>query len=278
MKKLFVIAALSFSLNALAQSYMVLGGGVVLTVDKQGQVFDLNHFILPYKITLTGGQFLAEDDRFVTIDDKGFLYRKEEKVPKNIQGKGLNYILSERGRLTTIDDAGFFYEYDKESVFKKARMFGGNFFVVDIDEKKGLADLYTLNSKGNFFKINVPNLNPSLITVAGGRYFQTRNGVVSTVSKDGFVFTKPDIKVGAIKKMGGNFFIDSNNLIFTVSEDGLLLLPLIPNGLEISSLTKLGNNYFIDGRGKLFTVDNLGQITEREIKSHDINDVKILAK
>ena len=278
MKKLFVLAALSFSLNTLAQSYMMLGSGVVLTVDKQGQVFDLNHFILPYKVTLTGGQFLAEEDRFVTIDDKGFLYRKEEKVPKNILAKGLNYIISERGRLTTIDNAGFFYEYDKESIFKKTRMFGGNFFLVDADEKKGLVDLYTINSKGNFFKINVPNLNPAFITVAGGRYFQSRNGVVSTVSKDGFVFSKPDIKVDAIKKMGGNFFIDTNNLIFTVSEDGLLLLPLIPDGLEISSLTKIGNNYFIDGRGKLFTVDNLGQITEREIKSHDLNDVKILAK
>ena len=278
MKKLFILAAMSFSLSSLAQSYMILGSGVVLTVDKQGQVFDLSHFVLPYKVTLTGGQYLAEDERYITIDEKGFLYRKEEKTPKNILGKGLNYILTEKGRLTTIDDAGFFYEYDKESLFKKARSFGGNFFLVDTDEKKGLVDLYTINSKGNFFKMNVPGLNPANIKTVGGRYFQSLGGVISTVSKDGFVFNKPEIKVAAIKKMGGNFFIDGNHLIYTVSEDGLLLLPLIPNGLDISTVTKLGNNYFIDSRGKLFTIDNLGQIQEREIKSHDLNDVKILAK
>jgi hypothetical protein len=78
--------------------------------------------------------------------------------------------------------------------------------------------------------------------------------------------------------MGGNFFIDANHLIYTVSEDGLLILPLLPNGLDISTVSKLGNNYFIDSRGKLFTIDNLGEIKEREIKSHDLNDVKILAK
>lgn len=278
MKKLLALAAFSFSLSSFAQSYMILGSGVVLTVDKQGQVFDLSHFVLPYKVTLTGGQFLAEDERYITIDEKGFLYRKDEKTPKNILGKGLNYVLTEKGRLTTIDDAGFFYEYDKESLFKKARSFGGNFFLVDADEKKALVDLYTINAKGNFFKMNVAGLNPAMITTVGGRYFQTRDGIVSTISKEGFVFAKNEMKIAAIKKMGGNFFIDANNLIYTISDQGLLLLPAIPSDLEISTVTKLGNNYFIDSKGKLYTVDHQGLIIERQIKAHDLNDVKILAK
>jgi len=277
MKKLFVLAALSFSLNALAQSYMVLGSGVVLTVDKQGQVFDLNHFILPYKITLTGGQFFAEENRYITIDSKGFLYRKDEKLPKNILGQGLNYLMTTSGRLITIDESGFFYEYDKESIFKKARSFGGNYFLVYTDEMKGVVDLYTINSRGNFFKINLPGLDPKNINAFGGRFFQTRDGSVSTISKDGFVFKK-DIKLTMITKAGGNFFIDSQNLIYTVADDGLLLLPSLPDGLDISRLTKIGNNFFIDVRGKLFTIDENGQIFEREVKAHDLKDVKILGK
>jgi hypothetical protein len=277
MKRFLAMSSLMLSLSAYSQSYLIMGNGVVLTTDNAGFAYDLGNFILPYKITLNGGQYFAEEGRLVTVDERGFLYRKEEKAPNKIKGKGSNYFLTENGKLTTIDSAGFFYEYDKESAFKKAVGFGGNFFTVKPEEKKLTVDLFTINRKGNYFKMNVPNLDAGTIVVMGGNYFQTSSGTIFTVTKEGLVFPKPEVKVGAVKKKGGNFFVDSNNSIFTISEDGFLLMPTVPASLQVASITKLGQNYFLDQEGRLFVIDSMGGINEREMKSHDLKDVKILS-
>lgn len=277
MKKFLALSTLMLALNGYAQSYMILGNGVTLTTDKAGFVYDFNHFILPTKVTLTGGQFLAEENKLISVDNKGFLYRKDEKAPSKIKGKGANYLLSDSGTLYTFDAAGFFYKYDKDSVLKKATSYGGTFFTVKPDDKKPEVNLYTINSKGNYFKMDVAGLNAAEIITAGGNYFMTAKGVVYTVSKDGFVFAKNDIKTAAIKKIGGNFFIDANNAIYTVSDDGFLYLPSLPMNLKIATITKLGANYFLDQDGRLFVVDSTGAVFEREMKSHDLRNAKILS-
>lgn len=277
MKKILALGSLMLALNGYSQSYVILNNGVTLTTDKAAFVYDFGHFILPYKVTLTGGQFLAEEGKFVSIDDKGFLYRKDEKAPTKLKGKGSNYLIADNGNLYTFDAAGFFYKYDKENATKKAVTFGGKFFTVKPDDKKPLVELFTLNTKGNYFKMNVAGLNPAEIVTAGGNYFQTNKGVIYTITKDGFVISKADMKVGAVKKIGGNFFIDSNNAIYTVSEDGFLFLPTLPANLKIATITKLGQNYFLDQEGKLFVVDSTGAVYEREMKSHDLRDAKILS-
>lgn len=277
MKKILALGSLMLALNGYSQSYMILGNGVTLTTDKAAFVYDFNHFILPYKVTLTGGQFFAEEGKLISIDNMGYLYRKDEKAPTKLKGKGNNYLISDNGSLLTFDVAGFFYKFDKDAATKNAVGFGGNFFTVKPDDKKPLMDLYTLNSKGNYFKTVVDGLNAAEITTLGGTYFQTTKGVVYTISKDGFVYAKADMKIGAIKKIGGNYFVDSNNSIFTVSEEGFLMLPSLPMNLKIASITKLGQNYFMDKDGKMFAVDNTGAIYEREMKNHDIKDAKILS-
>lgn len=277
MKKILALGGLMLALNSYSQSYVILNNGVTLTTDKAAFVYDFNHFILPYKVTLTGGQFLAEEGKFISIDEKGFLYRKDEKAPSKIKGKGSNYVIADNGTLYTFDTAGFFYKYDKESTTKKAVLFGGKFFTVKPDDKKPLVELVTLNTKGNYFKMNVSGLNPADIVTAGGNYFQTNKGVIYTVTKDGFVISKAEMKTAAVKKIGGNFFIDSNNAIYTVSEDGFLFLPTLPASLKTSSITKLGQNYFLDQEGKLFVVDSTGAIYERDMKSHDLRSAKILS-
>jgi hypothetical protein len=277
MKKILALGSLMLALNGYSQSYMILGNGVTLTTDKAAFVYDFGHFILPYKVTLTGGQFLAEEGKLISIDDKGFLYRKDEKAPSKLKGKGNNYVIADNGTLYTFDAAGFFYKYDKEAATKKSSGFGGNFFTVKPDDKKPLVDLYTLNSKGNYFKTTIPGLNPAEITTLGGTYFQTNQGVIFTVSKDGFVYSKAETKTGLIKKMGGNFFIDSANAIYTVSEEGFLYLPVLPMNLKIATITKVGQNYFLDQEGRLFVVDSTGAIYERDMKGHDLKDTKILS-
>lgn len=275
MKKLLILATLGLSFQSFAQSYLILNNGVTLTTDKDSYVYDFGHFIAPYQVNLNGGQFLVQDEKLITIDEKGFLYRKDEKV-KKVKGKGTNYFITDNNNLYTIDAAGFFYKFDKEAAVKKAANFGGNFFTVNADEKKKIVDLYTLNTKGNYFKTNVAGLNPADIATFGGSFFVTNKNVVYTVSKDGFVFSKAEVKVGAIKKAGGNYFVDAAGVIFTVTNEGFLMVPTLPASLKIASIAKLGLNYFIDTDGKLFVVDGAGAIIERTI-DHDLRNTKVLS-
>ena len=277
MKKILALGSLFLALNGHAQSYLILNNGVTLTTDKTAFVYDFGHFILPYTVTLTGGQFLAQDGKLISIDDKGFLYRKEEKAPSKVKGKGASYVLADNGTLYTFDAAGFLYKFDKDSALKKANSFGGNFFTVKPDDKKPAVDLYTVNNLGNYFKMNVAGLNAAEISISGGNYFQTAKGVVFTITKEGFVYSKADMKVAPIKKIGGNFFIDANNALYTVSEDGFLYLPTLPANLKVATVTKLGQNYFIDQEGKLFVVDNTGAVFQREMKDHNLKDAKVLS-
>lgn len=276
MKKILAVGSLLLALNSHAQSYMIMNSGVTLTTDKAGFVYDFGHFIPPYKVTLTGGKFLAEEGKLISVDEKGFLYRKDEKAPSKIKGKGNSYVVADNGKLYTFDAAGFFYKFDKESAFKKATTFGGNFFTVKPDDKKPLVDLFTVNTLGNYFKMNVAGLNPADISIAGGNYFQTNKGVIYTVDKGGMVYAKADVKAGIVKKIGGNFFIDANNAIYTISEDGFLMLPSLPANLKIATVTKLGQNYLIDQEGKFFVVDSTGAIFQREMNLN-LKDAQILS-
>ncbi len=277
MKKFLVAGMMLASMNVFSQSYLILNNGITLTTDNAGFIYDFGHFRVPYKVTLNGGQFLVENQKLSTVDTAGFLYEKTLKIEK-VKGKGLNYFINDNNNLFTIDSKGFFYEYDKDAknVFKKAIGHGGNFFTVKPDDKKTIVDLYTINTTGNYFKINVDGLNPADIATIGGTFFQTKAGVVHTVSKDGFVYAKPEVKVGAIKKAGGNFMIDSANLLFTVSEEGFLMLPVLPANIKVADIQKVGANYMLDSEGRLFIVDKAGNLVERTI-NHDLRNTKILS-
>ena len=277
MKKLLTAGALLLSFSSFSQSYMILNNGVTLTTDKAGFVYDFGNFILPYKVTLNGGQFYVDEEKLATIDAAGFLYNKDIKVKKT-RGKGLNYLINDDGSIVTIDSQGFYYKFDKEnSAIKKAAVFGGNYFVVNTGNKKDPVHLYTVNSTGNYFNMKVAGLNPSDISVVGGAFFQTRSGVVYTVNKDGQVINKADVKAALVKKSGGNFFIDSANKLYTVTEDGFLMLPVLPANLVIAKIDKLGANYMVDTEGKMFTVDSkTGALAER-ISTHDLSNAKILS-
>jgi hypothetical protein len=277
MKKFLAVGLTVLSMNVFSQSYLILNNGVTLTLDKAAFAYDFGHFIAPYKVNFNGGTFLAEDDKLITIDESGFLYRKDESF-KKIKAKGTNYFISDNGNLYTLDSKGFYYKFDKDkdAGIKKAAQFGGNFFTSNTDDKKKIVDLFTVNSKGNYFKMAVQGLNAADISSFGGNYFMAK-GVVYTVSKDGFVYPKPEVKTAALKKAGGNFFIDTANVLYTVSEDGFLLVPTIPANLKIDTVTKLGANYIIDQDGKLFGIDSKGLVFEREMKAHDLRNVKILS-
>lgn len=278
MRNFLILLGLLFLINTHAQSYMVLNNGVVLTVDKNGFIYDFSHFIPPYKITLNGGQFLAEEEKLVTIDDNGFLYRKDKAPPKKIAGKGANYIIAENGEVITFDVDGFLYKYEKNKIFRKAESFGfgGLYFTVKTDEEKP-SELYTINMNGNYFAISLNGLNPTDITIFGGNFFRTKQGIIYTVSKAGFVFDKSTIKTASLKKNGGNYFIDANNLIYTISSDGFLIIPSLPASFKPELISKFGSNYMIDSEGRVFVVDALGNVLERAVTGHDLRNVRVLS-
>jgi len=275
--KLFLILGLVLSsLTSHGQSYLVLNNGVTLTIDSNGYLYDFGHFYLPYKIKQNGGQFFVEEEKLITVDSKGLVYEKDLEVT-GINGKGMNYFINSSEELITIDRDGFYFKYDEDtSVFKKAVTFGGNFFLVKPEKRKPQMDIYTINEKGNYFKMTLDGLNPSEINLAGGNFFQTKDGRTYTVSKSGFLFSKSDIKVSAISKTGGNFFIDTNGILFTVTDEGILLIPSLPKNLVVSEIQKVGSHYMLDKNGNLFTVDKNGMVLERK-SQHDLRNVKVLS-
>jgi len=279
MKISLFLFTLLFSFLASAQSYLILSNGVTLTFDKNGFIYDFNHFFLPYKVQLNGGQFLISDEVLYTIDDNGFLYKKDSEIDaKDVVGKGLNYLINDSHHLYTIDEKGFVFKFSKDkSVMKKAKLFGGNFFTVEVDEKKKLTDLYTVNTKGNYFKTKVEGLNPYEISTTGGKWFITNKNVIYTVSKDGFVFPKPDLKISKVKVSGGNYLVDDTNKIYTITDDGLILLPNLPMSLNLNQINKIGSNYMIDKEGRAFIINGSGEVLERSIKNHDLRAVKIIS-
>ena len=276
MKNFLAAAVMLTSMSAFAQSYLILNNGVTLTTDKAGFVFDFGHFRVPYKLTGKGGQFIIEEKKLSTVDAAGFLFEKKFEVDE-VKGKGLNFFIDGDDHLVTIDAKGFYYEYDKDDdIFEKAVKFGGNFFLVKPAKSKPEVHLYTVNDKGNYFKLDVAGLNPADITATGGTYFQTKNGVTFTVSKDGFVYPKKEVAVGTIVKAGGNFLIDSTNKIYTVTEEGFLMLPVLPANIVVADIQKIGANYLIDSVGRIFVVDKAGKIFERAVE-HDLRNVKVLS-
>jgi hypothetical protein len=280
MKKLLFAGLVALSMNAFSQSYMVLQNGVVLTMDKSGFVYDLVISAMPYNVDVNGGQFMVESEKLVTIDDKGYLYNKDEKVGDKSYGKGLNYLFDEHKDLVTIASDGLYYKYkfeDGKGLYKKDNRYGGNFFIVTRDARRGLADLYTVNSKGNYFRMALPGLNPARINILGGNYF-TYGGSVYTVNKDGIIIPKGMIKMYGIKAKGGNFFIDVMNQVWTITDEGVLSTPVTPANLNVAKINKLGSSYMLDTDGNLFTVDAItGNINYREVPYHDLRNAKILS-
>jgi len=275
MKYLVLLLMILMAANLQAQSYMVLENGIVLTLDRSGFIYDFSHFVMPYKVSINGGQFLVEDSKLITIDENGFLYRKDQKV-KAINGKGNNYYIDDDNELVTIDSKGFFYHFGDED-FKRVGHFGGNFFTIQSSKRNPQLDLYTVNSKGNYFKLKIDGLDPLSILHVGGNYFVTKSNVAYTVSRDGFVFAKPQMSIGSIRRRGGNYFINDKNQIFTVSEEGLLLLPDMPDNLKLSSIKFLGANYLVTSDGMTFVIDKLGSIYQRIVPGHEMTKVKFVS-
>lgn len=277
MKKIWLAALATLSLNAFSQSYLIMDNGITITTDNSGFTYDFGHYAFPQKVTLRGGQYFVEEGGILaTVDENGLFFRKYELIPEKIKGKGINYFLSEEGALYTINKQGFVTLTENE-LYKKAQSFGGRYFTVAVDEEGKVLDLYVIDEMGAPLKVDVPSLKVKDIIAHGGNYFMNNRGIVFSVSATGVVTPHDDMRVGIISKKGGNFFVDSSGYFFSVSQDGKLKMPALPLSLKVSSIHKVGSNYFIDLSGKLYTVDKDGNVFERYMRDHDFRNAKIIS-
>lgn len=277
MKKLFLAALATLSLNAFAESFVVMDNGIVVTTDASGFAYDFGHYAFPQKITLKGGRFFVEENKVIaTVDENGLLFRKYEVIPTAILGKGINYFLSESGSLFTIDEKGVLTIAEHPEL-KDAMNFGGNYFLLPTDAEKKTAELYTVHRDGTHAKAVREPLKLGEIVAFGGTYFMNNRGIVTTISADGVVAPQPLMRVGVLVKRGGNYFVDSSNTIFTVAHDGTLKVPGIPVSLKTQNIVKLGSDYFLDLQGRFYTVDRDGNVWEREVKDIDFKHARVLS-
>jgi cytochrome oxidase Cu insertion factor (SCO1/SenC/PrrC family) len=277
MKNLFLTLLATLSLNAFAQSYVVMDNGIVITTDTNGFAYDFGHYAFPQKVTLKGGQYFVEEGGILaTIDENGLLFRKYEIIPDKIKGKGMNYFMSDEGFIYTIDKKGYVKVTESE-LYKNALNFGGNYFTVASDAEKTNIDLYVVTNEGLVVKANVPSLKVKDIVSFGGTYFMSNRGILYTVAANGTVTPKDDMRVGILAKRGGNYFTDSSGYFYTVSEAGELKMPALPVNLRVGTVLKLGSNYFIDQAGKFFTVDKNGNVFEKVMRDQDFRIAKIIS-
>lgn len=269
MKKIIATLIMgSLSTLAFGQSMLVMKTGKVLTIDRQGMVFDLGNFFLPYEIKKMGGRFFIDNKRkLTTVDRNGFMYSKEDerKAPINIEHMGDNYIISKWGKIYTIDEQGYYFVLDKEKEFRKVDIKGGIFFTAEkkIEGEKSKT-IYTVDHSGVVTEVKYSGLNPDFINFAGGQYFTTTRGELFTVSVDGSIYSKKSMGHfnGWEFKRGGNYFIYRGE-IYTIAENGILSnMGAIANyGL----ITKMGTNFFTTINGKLFTISGSGSIQEADL-------------
>lgn len=276
MKYLLLFAFSLISFSSYSQSFLIMDNGITITTDTLGASFDFGHYAFPQKVTLRGGRFYVEDDAVLaTIDDNGLLFKKYEVIPEKIDGKGHNYFISGT-KVYGINSQGVL-KISENDDFKKARDFGGNFFVVQAKFLRSDLEMYVVNPAAEVIKVDTGTLDLRDVVDFGGNYFMTNQGSIYTVSRDGVIALKESFRVGVFSKKGGNFFVDSSGYLFTIDENGELLMPALPIDLDIASIYKLGSNYFIDMEGRFYVVDKMGNIFEKQMPDHDFRLAKVIS-
>lgn len=261
---------------AQAQSYVVKGNGVVLNIDQRGDVYDRGQFILPFQMRYSGGQFYVNKDRqLVTVDESGFYYRHDVhsmEAPKEVQYAGFNFFVEKNGAPWMIDRQGAVYKGEKNKALKKPIKKGGNFVIVE-GERRQPPRLFVVTDRGNLIESLVEGLDLATIKDVGGNWMVTADGVLYTISRDGFVFSKRDLirRILAPEALGGNFLVSGGRLI-VVADDGVVS----ERGLidSYGKIAKTGYNYFVTQDGKLLTISATGDVQDRT-GSHDFKNVAL---
>lgn len=249
-----------------AQSYLVKSNGMVLNIDLQGQVHDRTHFILPYQIRASGGQFYVDQNRqLTTVDEGGFFYRHDRRslqAPRDILYTGHNYFVAKDGTPWTFDQQGTPYIGTKDNTLKVPLLKGGNWFTI-AGYRREPPRLFVVSERGALNAVGpLEGLDLTKIKDVGGNWFTLQDGTVYTISAEGYVYSKRDVfpRIPAPELKGGNFFI-VNNRVVTIAADGLVADK--GNLSTFGRVARVGYNYFVTQDAKLITINERGELANR---------------
>lgn len=207
------------------------------------------------------------------IPNMMFMNDKKNPLPA-IAKMGSNYLYMENGLFLTLSAEGFLTNKGMPSKFRTPSipftpgLLGGNYFL-----KEGTDQIVAIDSGGCFID---SFLSAGKIKVAGGNYFISSEGVLTTIksagkggcSSEGMInkynppanLKKEDEKFWIFKdviQVGGQFFVKADGTVVTISSQtgfyyGPSVVPSIP--------ARVGGNYYIGQDHILYTMNNDGAL------------------
>lgn len=259
MKSFFIAAALLTTLSVKAQSYLVQESGKLLTIDKQGFVYDLQQNVVPKDIKRQGKTWFIDKEGMTVISANGLVNKKVGLVlPKSIKESGGSWLIGDKAELVIVKSDGIVLSYTEASLTKAKILFtGNNWFVMRAQDKSikiVTLDLndgrYYVGEQANMqsrFRLNLEN-----IRFNGNNWFTDSNGTLYVVRTDGGVMSKKEMGVFlGLNSHGGNFFIDVRGGVNVVLDNGFIILPYLP--LTFGNLIKTGATIAWNTQGDSFT-------------------------
>jgi hypothetical protein len=239
MKKLLSVLALTTSMTASAQSFVLQTNGVLISINSEAKMNDLKQFFEPTALVAKGKNWLLDNNQVLTtINSKGVVSKKTDiKGPKALKASGGSFFISDKSEMNVVTRDGFIFTYSKDDLIKKGEVVqsGGNWLVI---KKDNALSFITIDTVKGFTYTLAPEalaglgLNPSLIIEKGGNYLVDSNGVLFTVDKTGVVRSRSSMgKFSGLKKSGANFLVDSFGAVRVVLDNGWMLLPTLPANL-----------------------------------------------
>lgn len=261
MKSIFAALALVTALSAEAQSFLVQESGKLLTIDKQGFIYDLEQTVVPDDIKLKGKNwFITKNNEMTVIGGDGLVTKKVGMaLPKSIKASGGSWLVGDKSEFVVVNSDGMVYSY-VEPLMNKVKVLaaGANWLVIRARDKS--VHILTLDSvNGRYFAASAVMmqqgplaLNINNIRIKGNNWFTDANGILFVVRKDGGIQSKREMGIflGATSR-GGNFFIDVRGGVQVVLDNGFVALPYLP--MVFGNMIKSGPNYAWNTQGDFFT-------------------------
>lgn len=182
------------------------------------------------------------------------LYDKRNSLPE-IQTPGGNYLFFKNGEFATLSAKGELFYLG--SVDVRPSVAGGVYFI-----DSGNGELCLVDASGFWMRTGI---HPGPIRVAGGNYFITRSGVLTTIkalgaapgNPAGAAIEKTGWDFSQVRGAGGNYFVRADGGVVTVdSATGFFRDAVVPD----SPPSRLGGNYFIGADGILYTISADGKL------------------
>lgn len=279
MKLLFFAIAFISSFSAFAQSFILQDSGKLMTIDKQGFIYDLGHNVVPDEVRMMGKNWFINKEGLNTVAADGLLYKKSDFVlPRSVKAHGGEWMIGNKSELVVVASSGMVFTYTEPAVNKaKILSAGSNWLVVRSKDKT--VRIITIDAvNGRYFiassdymqkgplKLNIFN-----VRISGGNWFTDSNGTLYVVRADGGIMSKKELGIFlGVNSKGGNFFVDVRGGVQVILENGFVAYPYLP--MVFGNMIKSGSNYAWNTNGDFFIFSEKGPSTNNAVDGKDEMD------